>query len=52
LKAQILAEGFDHRLDAQNCLVKIFQTEPQHSQLYRWSADLYKQLVDTGASAL
>jgi hypothetical protein len=52
LKAQILAEGFDHRLEAQNCLVKIFQTEPKHSQLYQWSAGLYKKLADTDASAL
>ena len=45
IKAQVLLEGFDHRLEARQCLVKIFQTEPKHSQLYRWSADLYKEIV-------
>ena len=44
LKAQVLVEGFDHRLEARKCLVKVFQTEPKNSQLYQWSAGLYKQL--------
>jgi len=45
LKAQILAEGFDDIYDAKKCLIRIFQTEPKHSQLLQWSNSLYKKLV-------
>jgi len=45
LRAQILEEGFDDIYDAKNCLLKIFQTEPKHSQLFQWSNSLYKELV-------
>jgi len=45
LRAQILAEGFDDIYDAKKCLIRIFQTEPTHSQLLQWSNSLYKELV-------
>ena len=45
IKAQVLLEGFDRRLEARQCLVKIFQSEPRNSQVYRWSAGLYKEIV-------
>ncbi len=48
LKAQVLAEGFGHKLEAKNCLVRIFQTEPKHTQLYQWSATLYKEFIGAG----
>lgn len=46
LKAQILVEVYDHRLAARQCLVNIFQSEPKHTQLYQWSAGLYKEIVE------
>lgn len=48
LKAQILLEGFDFRIEARSCLVKIFQTEPKSSRLYQYSADLYREIVGVG----
>jgi len=45
LKAQILAEGFDDIYDAKKCLIRIFKTEPKHSQLFQWSNSLYKELL-------
>jgi len=45
LRAQILVEGFDDIYEAKKCLIRIFQTEPEHSQLFQWSESLYKELV-------
>lgn len=45
LKAQILIEGFDDTIEAKKCLIRIFQTEPKHTQLFQWSETLYKGLV-------
>ncbi len=45
LKAQVVLEGFDHRLEAKDYLVKIFKSEPKHTQLYQYSASLYKEIV-------
>ena len=45
LKAQVLLEGCDHRLEAKNCLVKIFKSEPKHTQLYQYCASHYKEIV-------
>ena len=47
LKAQVVLEGFDHRLEAKDYLVKIFKSEPKHTQLYQYSASLYKEIVGT-----
>lgn len=45
LKAQVLMEGFDRRLEARQCLITIFRSEPKHTRLYQWSAKLYKEIV-------
>ena len=45
LKAQVVLEGYDHRLEANNYLVKIFESEPKHTQLYQYCAGLYKEIV-------
>jgi hypothetical protein len=45
LKAQVVLEGYDRRLEAKNYLVKIFKSEPKHTQLYQYCASLYKQIV-------
>ena len=45
LRAQILAEGFDDIYEAKKCLIRIFQTEPKHSQLFLWSESLFRSMV-------
>jgi len=45
LRAQILEEGFDDIYEAKKCLIRIFQTEQKHSQLFKWSKTLYKNMV-------
>jgi len=51
LRAQILEEGFDDIYDAKKCLIRIFQTEPKHSQLFQWSGSLYKNMIGKAAAA-
>jgi hypothetical protein len=45
LRAQILEEGFNDIYDAKKCLTRIFQTEPKHSQLFRWSESMYRSMI-------
>ena len=45
LKAQVLWEGFRDRREAQLCLLRIMQVEPdKRSMYYRWAAKLHEEL--------
>ena len=45
LKAQILWQGFEDKETANQCLLKIIQTEPDRKAVFhRWALNLYAEI--------